>query len=841
MDGRAFSFCVSRDIDLPVRIKICTLEGGRPRKPYSELVSNPNTISAINGDSNDLMVTVQLYANSKPLTVPMNTLYKPYRSLNRRWNEWITLPIKYSQLPFDAQLAITIWDCCGKETRIPYGGTTIRLFEKDDCTLKRGRQKCKVWLDCEADGLSETNTDSTVKSVFEMDRLERLIKSHEAGDMVRIGWLDNLAFRQIERVNKLQMASTNNKEKNDEHYLFIELVQFDFPVVFSDMEYPTWGLSSTHQQLPGPVAALDEATNTRHSTNSGIMIVHDPEQSRENPIESKYRRLVRSHKSGPLDKELKPNAKIRDELNLIMNFSPVQELTDDEKNLLWKFRYYLTRHKQALTKFLKSITWEDQVEAKEAVELLPKWAEVDIADALELLGPIFKNQKVRSYAVDRLRKANDTELELYLLQLVEALKFEPRSSNNKKTSDLARFLITRAARNPKLGNFFYWYVSVGSQEKGPEGGELFKPILTQFTTALNEQQPDGEQRAAVLKSQIKFMDKLLEISVKIKQSKATQQKKIEVLRTYMAESKHGFLSFSAIPLPLDPSVMICGCVPDDCSVFKSSLSPLKITLKTQDGGTYPIMFKSGDDLRQDQLVIQIINLMDQLLQNENLDLRLKPYRILATGVKDGALQFIPNQTLSHVLSEYHGILPYLRQHNPDNNSTGVKAEVMDTFVRSCAGYCVITYLLGVGDRHLDNLLITPDGHFFHADFGYILGRDPKPFPPMMKLPIQVIDGMGGAQSANYERFRSYCFTAFTSLRKNSNLILNLFALMTESSIPDIQFEKDKAVHKVKEKFCLEMTEAEAMLHFQNLINDSVNAFLPVVIDRLHSLAQYWRG
>ncbi len=33
------------------------------------------------------------------------------------------------------------------------------------------------------------------------------------------------------------------------------------------------------------------------------------------------------------------------------------------------------------------------------------------------------------------------------------------------------------------------------------------------------------------------------------------------------------------------------------------------------------MFKIGGDLRQDQLVIQIIDLMDQLLKNENLDLQ----------------------------------------------------------------------------------------------------------------------------------------------------------------------------------------------------------------------------
>eukprot|EP00960_Hanusia_phi_P057291 763521-Hanusia_phi.AAC.17 len=133
---------------------------------------------------------------------------------------------------------------------------------------------------------------------------------------------------------------------------------------------------------------------------------------------------------------------------------------------------------------------------------------------------------------------------------------------------------------------------------------------------------------------------------------------------------------------------------------------------------------------------------------------------------------------------------------------------MDNYVKSSAGYCVVTYLLGVGDRHLDNVLLSPGavmlqnrrcchystitnirsspstycshhhhqqqqlhhyhnhhilhyplppppplplplplpprlchlslttltgGHLFHIDFGYILGRDPKPLPPPFKL------------------------------------------------------------------------------------------------------------
>jgi phosphatidylinositol 3-kinase len=82
------------------------------------------------------------------------------------------------------------------------------------------------------------------------------------------------------------------------------------------------------------------------------------------------------------------------------------------------------------------------------------------------------------------------------------------------------------------------------------------------------------------------------------------------------------------------------------------------------------------------------------------------------------------------------------------------AEACDNFVKSCAAYCVITYILGVGDRHLDNLLITPDGKLFHIDFGYILGRDPKRFAPPMKLCKEMVDGMGGSNSERYVKIRT---------------------------------------------------------------------------------------
>lgn len=91
------------------------------------------------------------------------------------------------------------------------------------------------------------------------------------------------------------------------------------------------------------------------------------------------------------------------------------------------------------------------------------------------------------------------------------------------------------------------------------------------------------------------------------------------------------------------------------------------------------------------------------------------------------------------------------------------------------------------------------GNIFHVDFGFILGRDPKPFPAAMKITKEMVEAMGGIDSVHYQSFLSYSFTAYNILRKSANLILNLFGLMVDANIPDIKTEPDKAVWKVGSK------------------------------------------
>lgn len=59
----------------------------------------------------------------------------------------------------------------------------------------------------------------------------------------------------------------------------------------------------------------------------------------------------------------------------------------------------------------------------------------------------------------------------------------------------------------------------------------------------------------------------------------------------------------------------------------------------------------------------------------------------------------------------------------------------------------------------------PAGKLFHVDFGYILGRDPKPMPPPMKLSKEMVEAMGGLSSDYFHQFKQHTYTAFLALRR----------------------------------------------------------------------------
>lgn len=182
---------------------------------------------------------------------------------------------------------------------------------------------------------------------------------------------------------------------------------------------------------------------------------------------------------------------------------------------------------------------------------------------------------------------------------------------------------------------------------------MYQEVKKTFTETLSRGSEIMQKTKYMLEKEETFIDKLVTLMGMVKAESSYRKKREEKLQQLLADPDglmFNFSNFEPIPFPLDPSVVINGIVPEKASIFKSNLNPAKLHFKTNDDTEYVAIFKVGDDLRQDQLVLQMITLMDKLLSKENLDLKLTPYKVLAAGTKQGFVQYIDSVTVHYVLS-----------------------------------------------------------------------------------------------------------------------------------------------------------------------------------------------
>lgn len=319
--------------------------------------------------------------------------------------------------------------------------------------------------------------------------------------------------------------------------------------------------------------------------------------------------------------------------------------------------------------------------------------------------------------------------------VLAALKAKLNATPFKQTTDLEG---SSADSSTKLKSIVGSVSKIGSSLRGTESGGTE-----------GDASRSGKHRTMwdVLILQDSFISGILDLQRRCRDARGKKDTKENELKLLLA--KEGFnrdQKRDPVPLPSTPEVLVNGVRPETAMMFKSALYPALLEfhvegtlhgetpsvtkqgeklkkiaslLRSGGGSTYKVIVKTGDDLRQDQLVIMMIQLMDRLLKKAALDLCLSPYSIIATSPSSGLVEFVENSMpISQVLSKHNGsILHFFQSVAPQKGAKyDVRPDVMSTYIRSCAGYCVITYLLGVGDRHLDNILLRKTGHFFHIEY-----------------------------------------------------------------------------------------------------------------------------
>ncbi|RHY30050.1 hypothetical protein DYB32_004655 [Aphanomyces invadans] len=525
------------------------------------------------------------------------------------------------------------------------------------------------------------------------------------------------------------------------------------------------------------------------------------------------------------------------DLRQLLLRDPLFQLSEYQQSLLWRQRMLFVDSFEALRHVLGCVNWHNAAEVADMLALLPQWAKPQHPAAyLSLLDMQFSHEGVRLFAVQKLSAMADSTFRCFLPQLVQALKYE-----NHHVSHLAKLLIQRAIENPnQIGFDLFWAMKVESYND--QFKERYGLLLNAYVDVCSRKMRGILELQDKLFSEKGEFEQICQHVKTLAHAGTPKDEMVAALRERLT-ALNATLPTS-YQLPLDPRVEVGKIVVQKCKIMSSAKLPLWLEFENAEEGGDPvvIIFKAGDDVRQDCLTLQLIALMDEMWREEGKDLAMEPYKCVSTGPMTGMLQVVLHAVTTAAVHRRGGALggifgafndvsfsDWIAANNGDPRSYRM---AVDLFLRSCAGYCVATYVLGIGDRHNDNIMITKQGRYFHIDFGHFLGfmkyqREQTPFvftPEMAYV-------FGGVGTDDFKRFQRTCGDAFNVVRRNLHLLVSLLLLMIPADMPELRTRHD--ISYIVEVSVMERTDEDASAGFAALIVECMNNTFKRIDNTLH--------
>jgi hypothetical protein len=277
---------------------------------------------------------------------------------------------------------------------------------------------------------------------------------------------------------------------------------------------------------------------------------------------------------------------------------------------------------------------------------------------------------------------------------------------------------------------------------------------------------------------------------------------------------------------------------DGVKVLQSITKPILIPFNTLDDTVFSILFK-GEDIRKDQTAMSFIRLCDKILKRElHKDFNIVTYPVRPTMVNGGFIKIVNECTTLYDMDT--------RACNMFNFVTGDSKieDLRERFMRSCAAYSTLTYLLGAGDRHLHNIMLTKDARLFHIDYGYVMGADPKKIIGLTKVPDMRIDQnivnlLGPPE--NFQRFENMVDEIYNCLRRHVEPLTALLRTLILSDPPihvQSNFTEKRLMKEVITRFAPGENHEQARIQIINVIENSTRSTTHyAIVDSLHHQAQ----
>lgn len=255
---------------------------------------------------------------------------------------------------------------------------------------------------------------------------------------------------------------------------------------------------------------------------------------------------------------------------------------------------------------------------------------------------------------------------------------------------------------------------------------------------------------------------------------------------------------------------------DEVQVLNSLQRPRKISVRGSDGRVYALLCKPKDDLRKDQRLMEFNAMINRALKKDakssKRQLYIKTYAVTPLNEECGLIEWVDKlKTLRDIL-----LHSYKQKHVPINYSElrTLLAEASSShsqlhifhdqviahfppvfhewfvemfpepeawfaarlrYTRSCAVMSIVGHVLGLGDRHGENILFEEgNGGTFHVDFNCLFDKGltfEKPELVPFRLTHNMVDAFG---AYGYEGpFRKSCELTLNILRQHEDTLMTI--------------------------------------------------------------------